>query len=151
MADKAPAHGHFSIPESHPLGQRPYFFDGGIRFECKQCGQCCTGDPGLVRVSEKEILVICGFLEMGFTEFADRYLHSYGGWQVIREDRDGRCLFYENGCRIYGVRPLQCRTFPFWMKYLRSEKAFRTLKPSCSGLGKGRLFSKDEILAILVD
>lgn len=36
------------------LDQRSNFFDAGIRFECRRCGACCTGDPGIVRVNERE-------------------------------------------------------------------------------------------------
>jgi uncharacterized protein len=138
------------IPPDHPLNRRPYFFDGGIQFECRQCGHCCTGAPGLVRVSEKEILAICGFLGIRPDEFAPRYLHLSMGGYSIREDQKGRCLFYENGCRIYGVRPIQCRTFPFWVKNLRNEKTFRDIEEECPGIGKGRLFTKEEILAFMV-
>lgn len=137
------------IPRDHPLGQRPYFFNTGIRFECRQCGKCCTGEPGIVRVSEKEMEEICRFLDMDLGEFKSRYLQSVPGEYFIGEDPEGRCFFYENGCRIYSVRPLQCRRFPFWLKNFRSEKTFRSLEKECPGIGKGSLYSKEEILAIL--
>ncbi len=44
------------------LDQRSYFFDAGIRFECRRCGACCTGDPGVVRVNEQEIAEIAAYL-----------------------------------------------------------------------------------------
>jgi hypothetical protein len=51
--------------------------------------------------------------------------------------------------RIYPVRPLQCRTYPFWFQNLRSEKKWRLTGTACPGIGQGRRYSKDEILALL--
>ncbi|MBU4319305.1 MAG: YkgJ family cysteine cluster protein [Proteobacteria bacterium] len=140
--------GH-GTPLDHPLHRRPYFFDGGVQFQCLQCGRCCTGDPGLVRVSEKEISAIYGFLNMGLEEFTSRFLRVCFGGYSLGEDEEGRCLFHEGGCRVYEVRPRQCQAFPFWVKTFRSEKNFRDLQKECPGIGQGRLYSKEEILAIL--
>jgi hypothetical protein len=121
----------------------------GIRFECQRCGACCTGEPGIVRVSEPEMENISRFLLLGHGDFKSRYLQSVKGAFSIGEDPEGRCLFYEKGCRIYDVRPSQCRSFPFWLKNFRSEETFRSLEKDCPGMGKGRLYSKEEILSIL--
>ena len=32
----------------------PWYADG-LRFECTQCGDCCSGEPGYVWVDEDEI------------------------------------------------------------------------------------------------
>ena len=31
------------------------WYGGGLRFTCTQCGNCCTGQPGYVWISKKEI------------------------------------------------------------------------------------------------
>jgi Fe-S-cluster containining protein len=108
------------------LDQRPYFFDDGIRFACRRCGACCTGAPGVVRVDEP--------WENG---------HS------IKENPDGSCLFFRDGCRIYPVRPRQCRTFPFWFANLRSQARWESIRSECPGIGTGRLYTKTDILDIL--
>ena len=38
------------------ISNRPYFFDRGIHFECRRCGACCTGDPGIVYADKDEAL-----------------------------------------------------------------------------------------------
>ena len=131
------------------LDQRPYFFDDGICFECQQCGACCTGAPGVVRVRDHEIAAIATFLDTSIQETIDTLLFPWEDGHSVREDADGRCLFYEDGCRIYPVRPRQCRTFPFWVSILRSEARWNSVRRQCPGIGKGRRYAKGEILAFL--
>lgn len=129
--------------------QHRYFFDNGLQFECRQCGRCCTGDPGLVRVTPGEIKAISEYLGIARSLFIKQYLYPRREGFCINEDEGGRCLFYQDGCRVYPVRPMQCRTFPFWFDNLRSEKKWRQIAAECPGIGRGRLYSKFEILDIL--
>jgi len=131
------------------LDQRSYFFDEGIRFECRRCGDCCTGDPGIVRVNEREIADIAAYLGMPVSAVVETFLYFWENGHSIKEASDGRCLFFENGCRIYPARPTQCRTFPFWFANLRSEARWNKIRSLCQGIGNGRLYKKNEILDIL--
>ena len=131
------------------LDQRSYFFDEGIRFECRRCGACCTGCPGVVRVNEKEIAGIAAHLDISGSEVVDAVVYRWQNGYSIKEASDGRCLFFEDGCRIYPVRPIQCRTFPFWFSNLRSEIRWNKIRNQCPGIGSGRLYTKAEILDIL--
>jgi Fe-S-cluster containining protein len=126
---------------------RSYFFDAGIRFECQRCGACCCGSPGTVYVSAGEMVAIAGLLGCSVEALIEGYLSPLRDSFTIREHPDGRCLFYENGCTIYTVRPKQCRTFPFWFGNLRSEPRWNAVARECPGIGTGRLFYKDEIIA----
>jgi Fe-S-cluster containining protein len=131
------------------LDQRPYFFDPGIRFQCQGCGACCTGAPGVVRVDAQEAAGIAAFLELPLQQVVDTCLFPWEDGYSVREDDDGRCLFYENGCRIYPVRPAQCRTYPFWISILRSEARWESIRRQCPGIGRGRRYTKADILDIL--
>ncbi|MGC9325314.1 MAG: YkgJ family cysteine cluster protein [Desulfomonilia bacterium] len=131
------------------LRNRPYFFDEGICFECLRCGSCCTGEPGFVFVEEEEMDAIADFLLISRQVFMERCLYPVGERFSIRETEDFRCIFYENGCAIYPVRPLQCRTFPFWAQNLRSPRAWDETRLRCPGIGKGYRYSKSEILDIV--
>ena len=131
------------------LDQRSYFFDEGIRFECGRCGNCCTGDPGIVRVNEHEIADIAAYLGTPVSTVVETFLYPWGNGLSIKEASDGRCLFFEDGCRIYPARPTQCRTFPFWFANLRSEARWNKIRNQCPGIGAGRLFTKADILNIL--
>ncbi len=80
---------------------------------------------------------------------AKRFLFNTGTFRSIREHADGCCVFYADGCLIYPVRPLQCRIYPFWFNILRSEKKWRQEEKQCAGIGKGRLYTREEILELV--
>ncbi len=128
---------------------RPYFFDDGIHFECARCGACCTGTPGVICVDEDEIQAISKFLDLDAEDFKRQQLYPWKEGFSIKEHPDGRCIYFDKGCRIYPVRPMQCRTFPFWLQNLRSEEKWHKIEKECPGIGKGRLYEKEEILDIL--
>lgn len=131
------------------LRERPYFFDKGLRFACRQCGTCCNGAPGIIYVMEAEIGPIADFVDIEREVFMARCLYPFQDSYSIREDETGRCIFYEGGCAIYPVRPLQCRTFPFWFQNLRSREAWRRVAEHCPGIGQGHRYTKEEIFSIL--
>lgn len=131
---------------------RAYFFDEGICFECTQCGGCCLGAPGIVRVTGHELGAIAENLGVTIKHLLDEGLaENYGeAYRLHENPHDGRCVFFEdNGCRIYAMRPQQCRTWPFWFNNLRSEARWHDAIKECPGIGRGRLYTKAEILALL--
>jgi Fe-S-cluster containining protein len=122
----------------------------GLKFECERCGTCCTGEPGCVWVTPDEADSIAHFLGLFTAEFAAKYLRRAGSHDSLIELPDGRCIFYnDKGCGIYAVRPRQCRTFPFWPSIIASREAWTRCQEECPGIGKGRLFSAEEIEALL--
>ncbi len=135
-----------------PLGnleQRSYFFDQGLRFNCTQCGACCVGEPGTIYVSSPEIEAIAAAIDLTINDFTAQYLYPFRDSHSIKEDADGRCLFFDDGCTIYDNRPLQCRTYPFWFSNLRSEERWQNVERQCPGTGIGPLYSKAEILDLI--
>jgi len=131
------------------IDKKRYFFAHGLRFSCKQCGACCTGSPGIVRVDKVNITQISEFLNISEDELFSQYLKETEYGVVIKELDNGKCIFYESGCKIYPVRPGQCRTFPFWFKNLRKEESWRKTAENCPGIGKGEFFSFVEILELI--
>ena len=134
---------------SNPLFRRPFFFDTGICFECRRCGQCCVGEPGTIYVTKDEIASLAGHFHLTIAEFTKRFLYPFKDSFSIGEDADGRCLFFDNGCTVYPLRPAQCSSFPFWFSNLRSEDRWRRVEKACPGIGHGRRYGRDEILAII--
>jgi len=129
-----------------PVPDRPYFFDYGLRFACRRCGTCCTGAPGIIRVSAAEMDRIAAFLDIPDRQFRRDFVVPGQTGPSIGEHTDGRCLFYAQGCRIYPVRPLQCRGYPFWFNILRAENRWLREAQQCPGIGRGRLYTRDEIM-----
>ena len=113
----------------------PYAFDASACGTCQ--GKCCTGESGYINVSPTETEDIALFLNLKRNDFADKYLFQYGYKYSIKEvEHNGsyECAFYDresNGCKIYEVRPTQCRTFPFW-DYFKTR--VDELKLECPGI-----------------
>lgn len=110
----------------------PYKFDQDA---CSRCdGNCCIGESGYIWVNIKEIEDIANFLKIDKNLFIDRFLIKVGYKFSLKEKpyKDGfACIFFENGCSIYPVRPKQCKTFPFW-DYFKTHIC--ELKKECPGI-----------------
>jgi len=119
----------------------------GLRFECTECGACCTGPPGYVQINQQEAEAIAAKLGVPVDTVWNQYTRedptgrslketrSPEGWDCIFLDREsvpGKAL-----CSVYEARPLQCRTFPWWPEHLRSPKTWARLARECEGVGRG--------------
>jgi len=126
----------------------PWYAEG-LRFECKRCGRCCTGEPGYVWLRKDEIAGIARFLKLSREEFLARSCRRVFLRFSLLEHPNGDCVFFSpSGCRIYPVRPVQCRTFPFWAHILQSCSKWEALKRRCPGVGHGRLYEAGTIQRI---
>ena len=106
-------------------------------FKCLCCGRCCTGEDNSVVVFPFEIRRIMQFTGETWLQTveppAEGEWDLHGNfhtleWRIKKEGAS--CKFYSgNGCRIYEVRPMICRTYPFYLDndVLRCSE--------CSGLG----------------
>ncbi len=125
--------------------ERPWYANG-LRFECTRCGRCCAGEPGYVWVENEETHLIARFLKIPEKEFLRRFCRRVVFRTSLRERPNGECvLLTPTGCRIYPVRPAQCRSFPFWPQFLKRPERWNALKDRCAGVGHGRLYSRQEI------
>lgn len=115
--------------------EKPWYADG-LHFKCTECGQCCTGAPGYIWVNDQEIKNIAEHLNLSTEEFAKRYLRQVKGrLSLLEHPANYDCVFLKgNKCQIYSVRPTQCRTFPWWPRNLKSEKAWKEAAQSCEGI-----------------
>jgi Fe-S-cluster containining protein len=121
------------------------WFDGGLRFACRQCGSCCTGEPGFVYLRAGEADRIAAHLGLDPVAFRARHTRRVPGGTSLCEEEDGRCAFFEAGCRIYPVRPRQCRTYPFWQRVVASPEAWREEAGRCPGMDGGPVHPVEEI------
>ncbi|XZE55402.1 YkgJ family cysteine cluster protein [Planctomycetaceae bacterium SH139] len=127
--------------------RQPWYQDG-LRFECTQCGDCCTGEPGNVWVDEGEIVRLAARMEMEVDKFESKFVRQVGVRKSLVEYPDGDCIFLDpktRGCSVYEERPVQCRTWPFWNSTITSRRAWRETCEICPGSGVGRLYSIEEI------
>jgi Fe-S-cluster containining protein len=121
------------------------WYKDGLRFECQRSGNCCRGEPGVVWVSKKEVKNISKSMGISPELFAKKHLRLINGRISLLEYENGDCVMYDNGCKVYETRPQQCRTFPFWSSNLKTKAEWEEQKKMCPGIGKGKLYTLDEI------
>jgi len=133
------------MPSAEP--NAPWYTDG-LRFECTQCGKCCTGAPGFVWVNDEEVKALALRLGVAENEFLRDYTRREGNRRTLIEKPNNDCIFYDAkvGCTVYEQRPRQCRSWPFWDSNLKSEKAWEKTVEICPGSGEGRLYLIEEII-----
>ncbi len=123
----------------------------GLRFECSGCGNCCRNHGGYsyVYLNQNEVAQISTHLGLEQAEFLEEYCVPADGYISLRMDQPA-CPFLDEGnrCSIYSVRPTQCRTWPFWTENLNPGTWESEVRTTCPGVGKGPLFSAEEITAI---
>lgn len=137
----------------------------GLRFECTQCGNCCTGGPGYVWISDEEIDRLAAHLHVSRHETIKLYCRKIDGRSSLKEHRNSRgqydCVFLreipaeDKGdgavahsrrvCIAYEVRPLQCRTWPFWDGNLANEENWKRAGVRCPGIDRGKLHAREHI------
>jgi hypothetical protein len=150
--------------------KQPWYADG-LNFTCTQCGNCCTGGPGFVWLTTDEIVRLAKFLTITPEAMVEQYCRKIDGKFSLTEVRnpagaydcvflkdvpaahhdpagDGPVTLPKRGCSVYPVRPLQCRTWPFWPENLSNKRTWTAASRKCHGMNVGRSFSIDEIHAI---
>jgi Fe-S-cluster containining protein len=116
-----------------------YYRYAPLRFECTRCGACCTGTASsTVMLADGEAERIRRHLSLSTAWFRRRYIERAESGDALRLD-DGRCPFLgaHGGCRIYPVRPRQCRSYPFWPELVATQTAWRREARRCEGIGRG--------------
>lgn len=119
---------------------RSVWYAQGLRFECTQCGNCCGGAPGYVWLSQEDMERIADHLKLPFSDFTRTYVRRIGNRYSLTEKFNYDCTFLtrdkdgKSGCMIYHVRPMQCRTWPFWKDNLKSPAAWAAAAEKCPGM-----------------
>lgn len=144
------------MSETDSNAEQPWYADG-LKFECTMCGNCCTGPPGAVWFDKAEGEAMAQALGIDVALFYRRFVRRISGKKSLRErhtkhgfdcillDREsqpGRSL-----CRVYGARPAQCRTWPFWPENLKDRMAWAEARREtpCPGMNNGRLVPVEDI------
>ena len=127
------------------------WYKEGLHFSCTQCGNCCTGAPGVVWVDDEDIRQIADYLGESVGEISLFHTRIVRGRISLTEFANGDCTFFDGKtrqCRIYPVRPRQCQTWPFWKSNVESPGQWKETQRNCPGAGQGDFVSLDEIEAL---
>jgi hypothetical protein len=131
------------------VSDKPWY-SAGLRFECTECGDCCTGAPGYVWVKKDEIEALATLVGLSVEQFESQFVRMLGFRKSLIELEGGDCVFFDNRsrkCRVYEQRPRQCRTWPFWRSNLQSPAAWREMASRCPGANCGKLVPLETIQA----
>ena len=99
-----PAGDRWKAREQIPMNDLPWYHRG-LRFQCKQCGACCTGDPGYVWVNKAEIAAMAAAIRVAVEEFERRFVRQVGVRKSLIEMPGGDCVFFHGEsrtCQVYG-------------------------------------------------
>lgn len=102
-------------------------------------------------VKREEIAALARYLQLSEEDFRRRYVRRVGPKLSLIEKRPSNdCIFLSReggriGCEVYPVRPMQCRTWPFWPENLKSANTWNAAATDCPGINRGRLYPLEEI------
>jgi Fe-S-cluster containining protein len=150
------------VPEKNDV-----WYKQGLNFTCTCCGNCCTGGPGYVWISEEEIRRLAAHLNLTPEETVEQYCRKINGKFSLKESRSVSgsydCVFLKEikpprtsrkgvaivqakrVCGIYEARPLQCRTWPFWPENLESKADWEIETRKCPGMNTGTHYPVEKI------
>lgn len=124
-----------------------------FRFACSGCGRCCYGGPDhYIEATAAEQQRIREYLGLSPAWFRRRYIVKVDkDLEGLRIDSSGHCSFLgdDNRCRIYSVRPAQCRHYPFWPELVSDRKAWQAEARRCEGIGRGKAIPLARVRALL--
>jgi Fe-S-cluster containining protein len=111
-----------------------------MRFECQHgCTKCCDRS-GFVHLTGEDAERIASYLGLAQEAFEAQYAVRRRTTIRIDVPEQGQCPFLgDGGCSIHAVKPLQCRTFPFWPDIIESRRSWHETGKLCPGIGKGEL------------
>lgn len=107
-----------------------------VQFRCTQCGECCR-KPGVVEMTHEDIQAIARHLELTASEFLTQYdLQWQPQYERFELPGPTGCPLHgvDGRCTVDSVKPMQCRTYPFWPENLASQRSWQEAARDCEGI-----------------
>jgi Fe-S-cluster containining protein len=120
-----------------------------IRFTCQPgCTRCCD-TQGFVYITQNDFVRLARYLGLAEAEFEKRYVIRYRHILRLRKPRNSQCHFLTaGGCSVHAVKPVQCRTYPFWPELVEDRAAWQAEASRCPGINQGELIQIGEACQI---
>lgn len=118
------------------MGVEKPWFEKGLRFKCTECGGCCTGSDGYVFLGKSDVESLAKHFNLSFEDCLKKYTRKTDDKiTLIDRNSSGDCIFLEdNKCTVYEARPIQCRTFPWWIQNLEKPEDWEAAANHCEGI-----------------
>lgn len=133
---------HLEMTDRDPSSQEELpWYKNGLKFQCTECGKCCTGQPGFVWISIEEMTAMAASLNISLDLFKRKYTRQRDNRYALVEKKTANneytCVFLKDKkCQVYKTRPVQCRTYPWWQENLNTEKSWELAAESCEGINE---------------
>ena len=113
------------------------FYKKGLNFKCQGSGKCCVsrGEYGNVYLTKSDKVAMAKYLKLSVKQFLKKYCEVTDGvLHLIQPKNTDDCIFLEkNRCTVYGARPTQCRTWPFWPENMNPKAWKKNVVAFCPG------------------
>ncbi len=117
-------------------------FPEHVRFNCSKCGLCCGDTSSRIRhvlLSLSDAREISETANRAISDFASPVDGKEPYMFEMKKTAKGKCVFLENNeCRIYEVRPLICRFYPFELKTREPGVYSFTATDECPGVSSAK-------------
>ncbi len=112
------------------------WYKEGLYFKCTGCGECCTGSPGFVWLTQEDIKRFSSYFQISEEAFLRKYTRQVGlHISLLEKETSFDCIFLQDRkCSVYNARPLQCRSYPFWSAILESKDCWQKEQNYCEGI-----------------
>ena len=115
------------------------WWSNGIPFSCQSdCGKCCDEPGGIVYLHPNDAIALSTHLNLSVEEWLDQDCRkTIDGRYILNSNPDTDvCIYLDENkkCVNYQVRPMQCRSYPFWGENVRSIRSWTKTVEECPGL-----------------
>ena len=101
---------------------------------------------GDVYLTEDDADRIAAHLELTPAEFRERHcVHEDEELLLVGRSKDPCRFVTATGCSIHEVKPVQCRTFPYWPEYVVNKRSWKNLSRFCPGIGVGAIIPVEQV------
>ncbi len=103
-------------------------------FDCKQCGDCCYGQGGIV-LTQKDIEKLSKSLNMDSEEFKKNYTEIRNEKTSLKSENNSCVFFSKNkNCLVHENKPDVCRAWPYFTGNMQDDVSLDMAKEFCPGI-----------------
>jgi hypothetical protein len=97
------------------------------------CGECCRGYGGTY-VNREDIKAICRYTRIAPDAFVETCCVRSGRRLILKQKKNGYCLFWDQKCTIHPVKPRMCKAWPFIQSVLVDVSNWSVMASMCPGI-----------------